>query len=723
MSTRVRHLGELRVVEVSISQAGALVGKLTADLGAAVERLVISQPSSLSRAGSWLDAGKSERVVTLASVASEAHRTDVLIWDDIYGRLGPMPERLRYSASFTLELVGSFVNHGPWSEATLLAESGLAHLTGRTDGPPIPLPGHQVAMLTGCQGFAALGAAIANGLAGTPQAHLQLAAVEVLAGLHQFSLIDYVCNGRIRRRSGRRWTNNHPIGTFPCNDGHVAVCSATDEQFVMLCIALDVPEFAEDPRFQTATSRHEHADELDAIIAPRIAAMGRNDVFKRGNETGVPIAPVLDPDEILAEPNLHNRRFWALQNGVKIPRLGVHPITSPSLATRSDSRPGRPMAGLKVVEFTKVWAGPLAGRTLADLGAEVIRIEAPFSRGPADVPPGAAVKPAIFPRDEPGNRPWNRQGIANILHRSKKSVCLDIKDQRARQIAYDLCCQADVILDNNRPDALSRSGLGFEDVASNNPRVIFVGMSGYGARGSAYRDYPAYGPVTEAMGGLVWWIRDGREPDIPLPTGVGFPDPIIAALAAARVSAALNERLATGQGSFVDLSQVECTAIFLGDLLMKWQRSPVGGRSWRMGREPGSLALRAAEGGYIVVTDPNGRYDSAALERLVGTRAPDPDRLRDAGLAAAWDNDAPRVLRSPELSDFWVDFDHPDVGRYTYDGNPFVAGGERLPSHIFASLGEHNRAVLKAWLGYDDTECDRLEANGVLVSTPRPPIE
>jgi crotonobetainyl-CoA:carnitine CoA-transferase CaiB-like acyl-CoA transferase len=716
-----RHIGEFRIIEVSSSLAGALAARFALDLGASVERI----SSAAGRAPSaWLDDGKQVSTVAQEQLAATAlqqsEHANAVIWDDIYGRLGPMPAAMRSLVPYTLELVGSHHTHGPWSEATLLAESGLAYLTGRREGPPIPLPGHQVAMLLGCHGFGALGSAVANGAAGGPAAHLRIAAVELLAGLHQFSLIDYVCNGRVRKRNGRRWANNHPIGCpTACIDGHVAVCPATDEMFFRLCVLMEQPELAEDPRFRTTTLRFENADALDEIMERYFALHTREELFTTGNELGAPVAPVLSPDEILADPNLQQRGFWTEMNGLRLPGLGLSKLPAGSVAPAAPGPKQRPLEGIRVVEFTKVWAGPLAGRALADLGAEVVRIESPFSRGPAVIPPGAAVKPAIYPDDDPGEHPWNRQGIHNILNRTRKGVCLDIKDPQARAIAFELCARADIILDNNRPGALDRSGLGYEAVAARNPSVVFVGMSGYGAANSIYRDYPAYGPVTEAMGGLVWWIRDPLFPDIPLPTGTGFPDPIVAAVAVARAAAGLNARRATGRGGFIDLSQVECTVTFLGDLLAEWQSRPADQRTWLIAFDPGDHVVELDDGRHLVTTVPGSPGGDPATSEQA--RHEEPQALREQGIAAAWDRSAPEVLESPELSDFWVDLDHPDVGRYRYDGNPILVVDERLPVETFPSLGADNRDVLTRWLGTTEGELDALEASGAICSSPRPP--
>jgi crotonobetainyl-CoA:carnitine CoA-transferase CaiB-like acyl-CoA transferase len=714
------HIGDFRLLEVSDSPAGAFAGQFAAGLGAAVH---VVRPGAAPPAASWLDDGKEVTVAGHAEVRAAAVEAaggmDAVIWDDSYGGLGVMPEQMRALVPYTLELAGSHVTRGPWSEATLLAESGLAHLTGYPDGPPVPLPGHQVAMLMGAHGFAALGSAVANGAAPGPGAHLRIAAVELLAGLHQFGLIDYLCNGRLRRRNGGRWSNAHPIGCpTRCLDGYVAVCPSTPDQFMRFCLMLERPELVEDPRFLTAASRLAHADDLDEIMVEFFATRTRAELFATANELGAPLAPLTDPDEVLADPNLEQRGFWRTSGGVKVPGLGLTKLPAGSKRATTPGPKGRPLEGVRVVEFSKVWAGPLVGRALADLGAEVVRVESPWSRGPAVVPAGAAVETVVFPNDEPGERPWNRMGIGNILNRSKKAVCLDIKDPRGRQIAQRLCSRADVIIDNNRPGALDRSELGYEAVSAGNPGVVFVAISGYGAQ-SAYRDYPAYGPVTEAMGGLNWLTRDPRSPDIPLPTGMGLPDPIIAAMATARVAAGLNARRASGQGQYIDLSQVECTATFLGDVFAEWQRASVADRDWRLSRDPASRTVPSAGGRFLVVTTP--------LEQSAGDAIPDgdfpldPPALRANSIAAAWDNSPSDVLESDELRDFWVEFDHPDVGRLPYDGNPILTAAGRSAATRFRSLGEDNREVMMSWLGHSADQSAELEAAGVLLTEPRAP--
>ena len=703
--------------------AGSFAGHLAASLGATVQKV---QAGAARKSEAWLDDGKELipcEPSDLAAVATAAARgVDAVIWDDIYGRLGGMPAEFRDSVPYTLELFGSRAFAGPWSDATLMAEAGISYLTGNRDGPPVPLPGHPAAMLVGSHGFGALASAIANGAAPGPAAHTQMAAVELLAGFHQFGLIDYLCNGRSRRRNGRRWSNTHPVGVpVPCLDGHVALCPATPEQFFGLCLLLERPEIAEDPRFLSPTVRLENADALDEIMEAFFASRTRDELFAAGNELGVPISPLRNPDEVLADSSLEARGFWRERNGIKVPSSDVTTLPTGSAVDPVSGPKSLPLEGLRVVELTKVWAGPLLGRALADLGAEVVKVESPWARGPAVVTPEISSTAVVFPGDEPGERPWNRMGILNILNRSKKSIAVDIKDPQGGRIVRELCRQADIVVENNRPGALDRSDLGYEAISAENPGVVFVGISGYGAE-SPFRDYPAYGPVTEAMAGLTWWIRDGEHPEVALQTGWGIPDPVVAAMAVARVGAALNARRATGKGQFIDLSQVESCVTFQGDLFVEWQEADVAERTWRMGTDSGTSAKADGEGSFIVQTR-LGLDGDAAVRSGPPRSALTVERLRELGVAAARDNSPAGVLNSAELWDFWIEFDHPDTGALRYDGNPVLNADGRLPAAVFPSLGEDNRQILVSWLGYSEGDCEALENDGTLVSVPRLPGE
>jgi crotonobetainyl-CoA:carnitine CoA-transferase CaiB-like acyl-CoA transferase len=309
-----------------------------------------------------------------------------------------------------------------------------------------------------------------------------------------------------------------------------------------------------------------------------------------------------------------------------------------------------------------------------------------------------------------------------------------------------LCREADVIIENNLPGALQRSGLGYEALARENPGLIYATISGYGLR-TSISHYPAYGPATEGRTGLEWWIRDSRSPHEPLPTGMGYPDVAIAMQAATGIITALLRRKETGLGGFLDLSQIDATLFVQSELLYRWQAAPTDTRTWQVG-QPQNLSTipLVPEADLWCVARKNdlpgivaalaGSYDhpAAPCAHCPAGRLPEEQVLmhtaqlqgaerimvwlRDRGFDCALVRDPAHVYTSPQLEDFWTTISHPDIGTYRYDNTPVSWNGTRRAPTTFPGLGEHNHAVVGSWLGACDGEVDALEASGAFATMP-----
>ena len=192
-----------------------------------------------------------------------------------------------------------------------------------------------------------------------------------------------------------------------------------------------------------------------------------------------------------------------------------------------------PLNGVRILDFTHVWAGPLATRILADLGADVIKVEAPWARGFANRPQGATT------RVEPMDDHWNRQGPTNKLNRNKRGLCLDSKADAGRDVLLDLVRHTDVVIENFSARAMTSMGLGWKALEAANPDVIYVAMPGFGVSGP-YRSYVAFGPSVEPMCGLTSVM--GYSPGEPRVTAMAVPDPCGGVTAAAAVVTALHRR-------------------------------------------------------------------------------------------------------------------------------------------------------------------------------------
>lgn len=289
------------------------------------------------------------------------------------------------------------------------------------------------------------------------------------------------------------------------------------------------------------------------------------------------------------------------------------------------THPG-PLAGLKVVELGQLIAGPFAAKTLADFGADVIKIEAPRSGDPL--------------------RKWRllKDGTSvwwQVQSRNKRSVALDLRQAEAQDIVRKLAADADVLIENFRPGAMEGWGLGPDELLALNPRLIMLRISGYGQTGP-YRDRPGFGVVAEAMSGLRHLT--GEPGRVPVRVGVSIGDTLAALHGVIGILLALQHRHASGKGQVVDVALYEAVFNCMESLLPEYSafgavRGPAG--SAMPGIAP-TNAYRCRDGAYALIAG-NGDSIFKRLMQCIGR----PDLAADAALAS---NDG-RVLRVQELDD------------------------------------------------------------------------
>jgi crotonobetainyl-CoA:carnitine CoA-transferase CaiB-like acyl-CoA transferase len=262
------------------------------------------------------------------------------------------------------------------------------------------------------------------------------------------------------------------------------------------------------------------------------------------------------------------------------------------------------LSGVRVLEFSIAWAGPLTGRYLADFGADVIKIEHPTSRGvgvstgstdgerddgtgddgtgdggtDGTGTDGAAtgwewgslpdpqVRAGVFPHATPGATWWNRMGLWNKMNRGKRSLCLDVKaSPEAEQLFRRLVAQSDVVLNNYSPRGVRSLGIDHETLSAINPRIITMTMSGYGETGPMASHF-SWGPILEAHSGFD--EATGYRGGPPCRLGVAYPDAVGGVHGTFALLAALWERERTGAGLHVDLSQLETLCTLGGELFL-----------------------------------------------------------------------------------------------------------------------------------------------------------
>ncbi len=213
---------------------------------------------------------------------------------------------------------------------------------------------------------------------------------------------------------------------------------------------------------------------------------------------------------------------------------------------------GGPLQGVRVVELTKVWAGPCAGKQLAYLGAEVIRVE---SLGSLDVTRVYGVKD------------MNKAPGFMAVNPEKLSVQIDMKTEEGINLILDLVAKADILVENLRPGAIDRLGLGYDRVKSVKPDIVYVSMGMYGNDGPlAYQT--GYAPCFAALGGVSYLV--GREGGAPEGMNVRYADSTFGTAAAFAATVALAHRRRSGQGQFIDVSAVECMTSMVGDAILDY---------------------------------------------------------------------------------------------------------------------------------------------------------
>ena len=403
-----------------------------------------------------------------------------------------------------------------------------------------------------------------------------------------------------------------------------------------------------------------------------------------------------------------------------------------------------PLNGVRILDLTHVWAGPLATRILADLGADVVKIEAPTSRGPRSY--GRTTPLGGWIGGAPGDEPYNVNAVFVKLQRNKKSVAVDLKTSVGRTTFLELVKNADVVMENFSARAMPSLRLDYPVLSAANPKIIYVSMPGYGMNGP-YRNRVAFGPSVEPLSGLTNVM--GYGPDEPRNTAMALPDPIAALNATSAVVTALRRRQQTGRGALVEMSLHEGAAAFCGPWLIEHQLGePVkrfGNRHPNMApcgiyRCAGSddwvaIACRDDRDWYAICATIPGSLDATAdleervqthhnIDQLIETwtlrhsKTAAADILQEANIPAGPVNTTPDMTSDSQTiaRNFFVSIER---GPTPIPGNPIKMKG--ISSEDWTPcprLGADNHEILREWLGYSIEEIDALECSGVIVNRP-----
>ncbi len=392
-----------------------------------------------------------------------------------------------------------------------------------------------------------------------------------------------------------------------------------------------------------------------------------------------------------------------------------------------------PLQGVRILELGQIIAGTYGSQVLSDMGAEVIKIEAPegdLGRNPSVAPYRGL------------------SGLFLTFNRNKKSVVINLKSEAGRNVFYDLVKVSDVVIDNFRPGVLERLQIDYPTLSRINPRIIQCSVTGFGTAG-AYKDYPALDIIIQAISGHMAITGEPGRP--PVRVGIPLADLSGGIFSCKGILAALFDRERTGQGRRVELSMFDSMLSLLSYMGTMWLTNG------ELPQPPGSAhdytvpwQAFEAKNGYVVVAtrqegfwrklcdvleepgladDPRfainaNRVENRTLlvphlERIFRTRtvADWLERLRAAGVPVAPVNNLDGAFAEPPVAErgMIVEYDHPEVGKVRLPGNPIkMSGVSGTISNPAPRLGEHTDAILNQILAMSDAQIASLRQQGAI---------
>lgn len=745
----MKPLEGLRIIEFAGSIAGAYCGKLFADQGADV--VLVGEHGLRDHEALYLHAHKERRPAD-----GEAGSADVYIRSSM-----PEPLTLPVDANpDAIEVhISPYGTDGPkaqWkgTDLTDYAASGHLYLYGDPAREPLWGPANQPAYAAGLFGFVGAMAAL---LARRQTSHGQIvdvSHVQAMAALHQFTLIRYLLTGDIISRMGNRYTGQgQPNGIYPCADGWISIAAPFDHQIEFLLAVTELGHLMEHPNITSVQDFQLHPELLDDALTDWLADKTMAEVTELFQTMRIPTGPSLDMLQLLDDPQLVSREFFQPLAGaptsITAPRAPFTITAKPATGVgswqpRADG--AGPLAGLRVLDLTRVWAGPLCTRILSDLGADVVWVEAPWSRGGREVPDSVVQSARYFVDDDPGDCPWNRNGHYIKYALGKRSLAVDLTTEDGQHLLARLVPEHHLVVENYSTRVMPQLGFSEDRLHELNPDLIYVTMPGFGRSGPA-EHWVAYGSSVDSHAGLSSLI--GYPDQTPWKGGVAWPDPIAGLHATSAILISLwNQLTNEGGGCTIEAAQFESTVAAVGDRIVEAQLQgvpvPDGNREadyvvqgvYRCRGDDAWIAISLpdrSDWDAVVSLGPNtlaevdpSNHDAVDTVLSAWTSGQDASalaaRLQQAGVAAAAVATAAMVLADEHLvaRGAFVTVDQPQVGPFTAPTTPLTFSATPLATVRAApTLGEHNESLLRSY-DFADHEIDALIAQNIIGTEPPP---
>jgi crotonobetainyl-CoA:carnitine CoA-transferase CaiB-like acyl-CoA transferase len=771
---------------LSAGIAGGYCTKLLADAGADVVKV---EPEGGDRLRRWSATGQqvigdgalfqflhtSKRSITGSAddpeVVRLASRADMVVEDlelaelQATGLLG-VPELVVVSIS-------PYGRTGPWeqrpsAEFIIQAESGCISGRGVPHGEPFAIGGRVFEFAAGAYAAAAGLAAVVEARRSGRGEHVDVSVLEsaAVAGFSGFSDLQ-------ARLEGVR--PDHLIGEAqrveipsiePTADGWVGFTTNSRQQFDDFLLLIDRPDLIVDESFAMATERWERFDEWNALVHAWTRARPTQEVIEQAVELRIPVAPVGTATTVTGYEHFVERQVFLpnpsggfLQprcpyriSGVERPVWRPVPAAGEQSGTiqwatppeRGTARRALPLEGIRVVDLTAWFAGPVAAQLMALLGADVVHVESIRRMdGMRAVGGTVAHRYADW---------WECSSMFLSANTDKLDVTIDLRTSAGLGVLIDLIRRADVVIENFTPRVMETFGLTWDALHEINPRLVVVRMPAFGLDGP-WRDWTGFAQTMEQVTGLAWVT--GHVDDQPrIQRG---PCDILAGIHAVFATlVALQHRATTGKGAHVESTMVETALNAAAEQLVEY-----GAYGEVMGRQGNRSRWAAPQGLYrsgdrqwvalsietdaqwaslCSVLDASEWVADAGLARQAGRRARHDELdvvlrawaethegaaaveiLVSAGVPAGVVFDQRTLSTHPQLvaREFFEELDHPVVGLHRVAGPPFrYASVPRWMKRPAPTLGQHNHDVFEGLLGMTESEVKTLEADGIVGDRP-----
>ena len=694
---------------------------------------------------------------------------------DIFRELNP---RLVMCSITPFGLTGPHQDYHAY-ELTVAHAGGWAWLSpgasDRPDLPPLKAFGQQCDFQGGLAAATATLGAYTAALATGRGEHIDLSVQAFIASFLEQAIVYSSYLGRVASRLGQHYM--YPWGMYECQDGLIFLVCPEEDQWERLVELMGNPEWASWDIFSGRTNRIKNQDALKGYVEEWTRQWKVEDIFHAGQARRLCFAPVLTMAGLARQEQLHARHFfidvthpragtlthfgapyqlrdpwWRLRSPA--PLLGEH---NEALARMQSAASGSheptprapaltpssllPLEGLRVADFSWVWAGPYCTLHLAHLGAEVIKIE---SHAHLDLMRRLPIAPKGV---QPG---YDASGPFNQWNQGKKSLQLNVRKAEGLALAKQLIQHSDVIIDNFATGVMDGLGLGYDELKKLKPELIVVSISGYGHTGPL-KAYMGYGPAIPPLTGLS--ALTGYQGGPPQELGVSIGDPNAGITAAAAVCAALAARQRTGLGQYIDVALWSAATVLAAEGWMEYAMN--GTEPPRQGNRdiwmaPHNCFRCQGEDAWVAIacgteeewqalcrvmdqpqlqdhphfrTTRDRKAHEDELEQRITAWTTQHDRweitrnLQAAGVAAFPSMSSKDLVEDAHLKGrgFFVRLPHPQVGTQTHTGIPWILtnapNGVRSPAPL---LGQHTDEILRDVLGYTDEDIAQLREQQVL---------